>query len=153
MSDGAREPPSGWHRHAASSTCLPKGSASWKLNDERVYGPDDESVSLLNEDIGTLVTLYTYPARDAFDVEFQEVVAEISHTCTENPVMTSEQGGTHFVACVRRMDGVLLVEQALMFQRDKWLHKARITFPDVASQQAYTPVMSVVSQAFAPCPR
>src|SRR5690349_18646025 len=54
------EKPTGWHRHEASGTCTTTGSASWLLDHEQNYGPGDESVTLLNQKLGALMTLYTY---------------------------------------------------------------------------------------------
>lgn len=153
ISNDAREAPSAWHRHAGSNTCMPKGSQSWKLADQRQYAANDESVSLSNESLGIHVTLYTYPARGALDAEFESVMSDMSRTCTEGPMMTTKTGGAHVGGCVQRLpSGLLLLEQAVLFERGKWLHKARITFAAEATHAAYTPAMSVVSSAFGPCP-
>jgi hypothetical protein len=150
---GDAEPAQSWHRHAASGTCMPKGSASWQLSHEQVYGPGDESVSLWNEQLQTLITLYTYPAQGDLEGAFGGVMNEMgSRTCTEGPMMSTDQDGTHIGGCVRRKDGFLLLEQAMLFQRGEWLHKARITIPEPALDAAYSPAMSVVRQSFAACP-
>jgi hypothetical protein len=147
-----KEAPRAWHRHAASGTCMPKDSASWELGKEQVYGPDDESVTLWNDKLKTEVTLYTYPATQPLDAEFGEVMRAMGGTCSEGPMMSTTQGDVHFGGCVRRLDGdVLLLEQVVLFQRGKWLHKARITLLARALGDAYDAAMGVVSQAFAPC--
>ena len=153
ISDGAKEAPVGWHRHAASGTCMPKGSASWELAAEQTYGPDDESVTVVSEPLRTKVTLYTYPATRAIDAEFDDVMQAMGQSCTEGPMLSTVQGNAHFGGCVRRLDdGVLLLEQVVLFQRGPWLHKARITFAATQMTNAYDGAMSVVSQAFATCP-
>lgn len=148
------EPATGWHRHAASGTCMPTGSRSWQSGKAQTYGPDDESVTLMHEPLQILVTLYTYPATKPLQPEFEGVVSTMaSKTCTEGPVMSSKIGEAHVGACPHRIDnGVVLLEQVVLLQRGKWFHKARITFAGPATAAAYTPAMSVVSQAFAACP-
>jgi hypothetical protein len=146
------EKPKEWHRHAGSGTCMPKGSAGWELAKENVYGPDDESVSLFNDGLKTLVTLYTYPARQDIDAEFEAVQHDIAGTCTEGPMMTTVVNDAHFVGCVHRLEsGVLLLEQAVLVQRDKWLYKTRVTFPEPALDAAYQPAMSLSGLSFKPC--
>ncbi len=153
ITDGAKEVPTRWHRHAASGTCMPKESASWELAGEQTYAPADESVSLFNEQLKTKVTLYTYPATRALDAEFDEAMQAMGQSCTEGPMMSTAQGDTHFGGCVRRLeDGFLLLEQVVLFQRGEWLHKARITFAAVQMGEAYDAAMGMVSQAFASCP-
>jgi hypothetical protein len=151
ISKDAQEPPSAWYRHAASDTCMPKGSKSWQVTDQRTYGRDDESVSLWNESVRTQVTLYTYPAQQPLEKEFEGVMSDMSRTCTEGPLMTTKLGETHVGGCVRRLDEGLLLEQAVLMRRGTWLHKARITFAAAGTSAAYTPAMSLVSQAFAAC--
>lgn len=149
----AKEQPTGWHRHAGSGTCMPKGSASWELAKEHTYGPDDESVTMWNEKLKSQLTLYTYPAAQALDAEFDAVLGEMSRSCTEGPVLSAKTGDTHVGGCARRLEGdVLLLEQVVLFQRGKWLHKARITFAAAQADAAYSPTMSVVSQSFEACP-
>jgi hypothetical protein len=149
---GPKEAPRAWHVHARSGTCMPKDSASWRLGKEYVYGPDDESVTLFNDRLRTEVTLYTYPAHNDVDREFREVMQVMSRTCTEGPVMSTTQGDLRLGACVQRFPGdALVLEQALVFQRGKWVHKARISFLAAVMGDAYTAAMAVVSTAFAPC--
>ena len=96
--------------------------------------------------------MYTYPATRALDAEFDDVLASMAQTCTEGPMVSAVQGDTHFGACVRRLEGdLLLIEQAVLFQRAKWLHKARITFAAPALGDSQDAAMSLLSQAFAPC--
>jgi hypothetical protein len=60
----------------------------------------------------------------------------------------------HFVGCVHRLDeGILLLEQAVLVQRDKWLYKTRITFPEPVLDAAYQPAMSFARLGFSPCPK
>jgi hypothetical protein len=152
ISDGAKEQPNGWHRHEGSGTCMPKGSKSWELAQERTYARDDESVSVWNDALKTNLTLYTYPATRVLAAEFESVMGDMSQTCTDGPVMTTTIGDARVGGCVTRLEsGVLLIEQAVLFQRGKWLHKARITSPAAAAEAAYSPSMSVVSQAFVAC--
>lgn len=152
ISDAAKETPKSWHRHAASGTCMPEGSKSWRVTNTRVYGPDDESVSLWNDQLKILVTLFTYPARHPVGPEFDDVMRQMSGTCTEGPVMTTNVGDVHVGGCVRRLkNNALLLEQAVLFQHDKWFHEARITFAAAGARDAYTPAMSLFSESFAPC--
>jgi hypothetical protein len=151
---GPKEAPRAWHVHGGSGTCMPKDSASWRPGKELVYAPDDESVTLFNDRLLTEVTLYTYPARNDIDQEFRDVMQVMSRkTCTEAPMMSTTQGDVRIGGCVRRLRGdALLLEQALVFQRGKWVHKARITFVAGMMADAYTAAMALVSTAFAPCP-
>jgi hypothetical protein len=150
--DASSEKPSGWHRHAASGTCMPTGSQSWKLRIERVFGPNDEGVSLWNEELKTLVSLFTYPAQQDIDNEMKLVERDMAGTCTEGPMLGSVAGERHFASCVKRLDNdVLLVEQVVLTKRDQWLYKVRITFPEPLLMQAYGPTMAFSEQAFAPC--
>ena len=132
---------------------MPKDSASWRLGKEHVYAPDDESVTLFNDRLSTEVTLYTYPARNDTDREFRDVMQAMSLTCREGPMMSTTQGDVRIGGCVQRLPGdALVLEQALVFQRGKWVHKARISFLAAVMGDAYNAAMAVVSTAFAPCP-
>jgi hypothetical protein len=132
---------------------MPKESASWRPGKERVYGPDDESVTLFNDRLRTEVTLYTYPAHNDADREFRDVMQAMSRTCTEGLMMSTTQGDVRIGGCVQRLPGdALVLEQALVFQRGKWVHKARISFLAAVMGDAYDAAMAVVSTAFAPCP-
>jgi hypothetical protein len=146
------EAPTGWHRHTASGTCMPTGSKSWQLRVERVFGPDDEGVSLWNDQLKTLVSLFTYPAQAEVDPEMEQVVKEMGSTCTEGPLISTTSGETRFAACVKRMeDDFLLIEQVSLVKRDKWLHKVRVTFPSPILTQAYAPTMAFTGLAFQAC--
>ena len=152
LQGSSKNAPTSWHVHAASGTCMPKESGGFRVANERVYGPGDESVTLWDEKQKTEVTMYTYPATRALDAEFDDVLASMAQTCTEGPMVSAVQGDTHFGACVRRLEGdLLLIEQAVLFQRAKWLHKARITFAAPALGDSQDAAMSLLSQAFAPC--
>ena len=152
--DSPATKPNDWHRHNGSGTCMPKGSAGWELTKEHTYGPDDESVSHFNDELKTLVTLYTYPAQQELDAEFEAVQRDLSGTCTEGPMMSTVVKEAHFVGCVNRLeDGLLLLEQAVLVQRDKWLYKTRITFPEPVLDAAYQPAMSFARLGFSPCPK
>jgi hypothetical protein len=101
----------------------------------------------------TEVTLYTYPAHNDADQEFREVMAAMSRTCSEGPMMSTTQGEVRIGGCVQRLPGALVLEQALVFQRGKWVHKARISFIAAVMDDAYNAAMALVSTAFTPCPR
>lgn len=150
--EASDEQPTGWHRHAASGTCMPTGSKNWQLRVEKVFGPDDEGVSLWNEQLKTLVSLFTYPAQAELDPEMEQVVKEMSGTCTEGPLISTTSGQTRLAACIKRLeDDFLLVEQVSLVKRDKWLYKARVTFPTPVLMQAYAPTMSFAGLAFPAC--
>lgn len=151
---GDTEEPTGWRRHAASDTCSPTGSAHWVLQGEKTYGPDDESVTLFNEELATLMTLYTYPARGDIDAEFESVKRDIAGTCTEGPMMSTTLGETRYAACVQRLeDGLLLLEQAHLTQNDRWLNKVRITFPAAAAVKVHGSVVAFAGKSFKACPK
>jgi hypothetical protein len=146
------EKPSGWHRHAASGTCMPTGSQSWQLRHERVFGPDDEGVSLWNEKFKTLVSLFTYPAGGDVDSEMKLVEREMAGSCSEGPMLSTVSGERHFAGCVKRLaEDFLLVEQVMLIKREQWLYKVRITFPEPLLLQVYGPTMAFSAQAFATC--
>jgi hypothetical protein len=146
------ETPTGWHRHEASGTCTATGSASWVLRQEHAFGPGDEAVTLWNENLGSLMTLYTYPQRQELKAEFESVIHDLSGTCTEGPLAHGEHDGIHYVGCVKREEGFLLLEQAQLSVQGKWLNKVRTTFPDAATMDAYGPTMAFSRQSFVPCP-
>ena len=148
----SEEEPTGWHRHAASGTCMPTGSKNWQLRVEKVFGPDDEGVSLWNDQLKTLVSLFTYPAQADVDAEMKQVVKDMSGTCTEGPLISTTTGETRFAACIKRLeDDFLLVEQVSLVKQDKWLYKVRVTFPSPILRQAYSPTMSFAGLAFQAC--
>ncbi|HEX2875273.1 MAG TPA: hypothetical protein VHP33_28675 [Polyangiaceae bacterium] len=150
--EASDEPPTGWHRHAATGTCMPTGSKNWQLRVEKVFGPDDEGVSLWNDQLKTLVSLFTYPAQAEVDAEMEQVVKEMTGTCTEGPLISTTSGETRYAACLKRMeDDFLLVEQVSLVKRDKWLYKVRATFPSPVLMQVYAPTMAFVGQAFQAC--
>jgi hypothetical protein len=152
---GDSETPSAWHRHAGSGTCMPKGSPSWQLTNEREYGPNDESVSLWSDRARAQVTLYTYPAGPPVKAAFDEALSQMaSQTCSEGPVISNESGGTWRGACVsRREDGTLLLEQVMVKQQGQWLNKARVTFAAATLQSSHPQVMALFRAAFVPCPK
>jgi hypothetical protein len=132
---------------------MPKETASWRPGKERVYAPDDESVTLFNDRLRTEVTLNTYPGQNDVDSEFREVMQAMSRTCTEGPMMTTTQRDVRIGGCVHRFPGDMLVlEQALLFRRGKWSHKARISFPAAVMGDAYGAAMALIGMAFKPCP-
>jgi len=146
------EQPTGWHKHAGSGTCMPLGSAHWTLRLEKVFGPDDEGVSVWNDEFKTLVSMFTYPAQADVDAEMDQVVKEMGGTCTEGPMLGTTVGETRYAACIKRMeDDFLLVEEVSLIKRDKWLHKVRGTYPSPALMQAYGPTRAFTAQAFEPC--
>jgi hypothetical protein len=152
--EASREKPTGWHRHAASGTCMPNGSQSWQLRLEKVFGPNDEGVSLWNDEFKTLVSLFTYPAEQDIESEMKLVERDMAGTCTDGPMLGTVVEGRHFAACVKRLDNdVLLVEQVMLTKRDQWLYKVRITFPEALLMQVYGPTMAFSDQAFAACPK
>jgi hypothetical protein len=68
-------------------------------------------------------------------------------------MMSMTQGDVRIGGCIQRLPGdALVLEQALVFQRGKWVHKARISFLAAVMGEAYGAAMAVVSTAFAPCP-
>lgn len=146
------ERPTSWHRHDASGTCMPTGSQSWKLRVERVFGPNDEGVSIWNEELKTLVSLFTYPARQDIESEMKLVTSDMARTCSEGPMLGTVTGDRHFAACVKRLENdVLLVEQVTLIKRAQWLYKVRITFPEPFLMRSYGPTMAFSDQAFAAC--
>lgn len=152
---GEAETPNAWHRHEGSGTCMPKGSASWQLTNEKEYAPNDESVSLWSDRALAQVTLYTYPAGPPVKAAFDEALSQMaSQTCTDGPVIANESGGVWRGACVsRREDGSLLLEQVMVKQQGKWLNKARITFAAATLQSSHPQVMALFRAAFVPCPK
>lgn len=150
--EASDEAPTGWHRHAATGTCMPTGSKNWQLRVEKVFGPDDEGVSLWNDQLQTLVSLFTYPAQAEVDPEMEQVVKEMTGTCTEGPIISTTNGETRFAACIKRIeDDFLLVEQVSLVKKDKWLYKVRVTFPAPVLMQVYAPTMAFAGLAFQAC--
>jgi hypothetical protein len=143
----------GWQPHAASGTCFPTGLGSFSLVNRRTYAPDDESVSLLNRDLGTLITLYTYPARGTAQQDFEQSFGEMGGTCGPGQAISTVAGGEYLGACTHTMPpGVAVIEQVWLVHRGRWSHKARFTFVAQALGQAWGPAMTVLRTAFAPCP-
>jgi len=150
--EASSDKPTAWHRHAATGTCMPTGSPSWQLRLERVFAPNDEGVSLWNEDFKTLVSLFTYPAQQDIESEMKLVERDMAGTCTESPLVSTVVGERHFAACVKRLENdFLLVEQVVLTKREQWLYKVRITFPEPLLMQVYGPTMAFSDQAFMPC--
>jgi hypothetical protein len=146
------EQPTGWHRHAATGTCMPTGSKNWQLRVEKAFGPDDEGVSLWNDQLKTLVSMFTYPAQAEVDPEMEQVVKEMTGTCTEGPLISTTSGETRLAACIKRMeDDFLLVEQVSLVKQGKWLYKVRVTFPGPILMKVYAPTMAFAGLAFQPC--
>lgn len=151
-SEASTEKPTGWHRHAATGTCMPTGSPSWQLRLEKVFAPNDEGVSLWNGDFKTLVSLFTYPAQQDVENEMKLVVRDMAGTCTESPLIGTVSGERHLAACVKRLDNdFLLVEEVMLIKREQWLYKVRITFPEPLLMQVYGPTIAFSDQAFASC--
>jgi hypothetical protein len=146
------EKPTAWHRHAATGTCMPTASPSWQLRLEKVFGPNDEGVSLWNEDFKTLVSLFTYPAEQDVESEMKLVVRDMAGTCTETPLVSTVVGERHLAGCVKRLDNdFLLVEEVVLIKREQWLYKVRVTFPEPLLMQVYGPTMAFSDQAFGAC--
>ena len=82
----------------------------------------------------------------------EQVVKEMSGTCTEGPLISTTSGETRLAACIKRMeDDLLLVEQVSLVKRDKWLYKVRVTFPAPVLMRVYAPTMAFTGLAFQAC--
>jgi hypothetical protein len=147
----AREP-SRWYRHAASSTCFPLDSGSFSAKHHEVYGPGDESVTLWSDELGTLVTLYTYPAQGTVEQDFGSAFRDMQRTCGGRLGASSTLGKRPIGACAHASEGGFqLIEQVLVFHEGSWSHKARFTYPEPLLDRAYSPSMALVNAAFRPC--
>jgi hypothetical protein len=143
--------------HEGSATCMPRALGPFTPRREQVYGPDDASVSLWNEQTQTLVTLYTYPARGPTDAEFAGVMRDMAKTCGGKHMVSSHVADPRFperglvAACGHRVQGTMALEQALLFRRGPWFHKARVTYVQSTLERAYAPSMTLVQAAFNRC--
>lgn len=151
-----------WEPHDATGTCLPRDFGSFAFKKALDYGPDDESVSILDPELLTLFSMYTYPAKSAdLASEFEAPLGDMGRTCGAGAgafvtvTITDPRfpGGGMVGICAHKVEGDLtLVEQVVVFVRDGWTHKVRSTWPQGVEEASVPALRAAIATAFNPCP-